>query len=472
MSSETPSGKPQGSSKTIMTLVGVVVVAALAYFGVQYYNNGKAEVAAQAEMAAKAEADKVAEMAKEAEMAAQAEADKAASMAKEAEMAAKAAADKAADMAKDAAAAVKTEADKAVDMVKDAATAVGDKMSEGADMAKDAATAVGDKMAEGAAKVEETVMAAAGKKASPAIIYDLGGKFDKSFNEAGYNGATGWSEETGVPFLDLELQNDAQREQALRQFARRGANPIVVPGFSWGAALEKVAPEFPDTNFAIIDMVVDAPNVRSVVFNEHTGSFLVGALAALKSETGKVGFVGGMDIPLIHKFYCGYAQGAKAVNADVEVYENYTGTTPAAWNDPVTAGELAKASFNRGADVVYAAAGGSGIGVLQAAADEGKFSIGVDSNQNYIQPGSVLTSMVKRVDVAVADAFQDQMDGKWTSGFEVMGLANDGVAYALDENNKDLISAEMLAKVEELKAKIISGEIVVHDYTSDGTCPL
>lgn len=308
--------------------------------------------------------------------------------------------------------------------------------------------------------------------ADPAVIYDLGGKFDKSFNESAYNGATNWSEMTGTPFLDLELQNDAQREQALRQFARRGANPIVVPGFSWGAALEKVAAEFPDTNFAIIDMVVDAPNVRSVVFNEHTGSFLVGALAAMKSESGKIGFVGGMDIPLIHKFYCGYAQGAKAVNPDIEVYENYTGTTPAAWNDPVTAGELAKASFDRGADVVYAAAGGSGIGVLQAAADEGKFSIGVDSNQNYIQPGSVLTSMVKRVDVAVAAAFSDQMDGNWTSGFSVMGLANEGVGYALDENNADLISDEMIAAVEALSAKIQSGEIMVHDYTSDSSCPV
>jgi len=307
--------------------------------------------------------------------------------------------------------------------------------------------------------------------AEPAIIYDLGGKFDKSFNEAGYNGATGWAAKTGMEFSDLELQNDAQREQALRNFARRGANPIVVPGFSWGAALEKVAPEFPDTSFAIIDMVVDAPNVRSVVFNEHTGSFLVGALAAMKSETGKIGFVGGMDIPLIHKFYCGYAQGAKVVNPGIEVYENYTGTTPAAWNDPVTAGELAKASFDRGADIVYAAAGGSGLGVLQAAADAGKLSIGVDSNQNYIHPGSVLTSMVKRVDVAVASAFSDQVEGNWTSGFQVMGLANEGVDYALDENNAELITPEMKAAVDDLKAKIISGEIVVHDYTSDSSCP-
>jgi basic membrane protein A len=308
--------------------------------------------------------------------------------------------------------------------------------------------------------------------ADPAIIYDLGGKFDKSFNDSAYNGATGWAKDTGGSFRDLELANDAQREQALRKFASSGSNPVVVAGFSWAAALTKVAAEFPDTNFAIIDMVVDAPNVRSVVFNEHEGSYLVGALAAMKSETGKIGFVGGMDIPLIHKFYCGYAQGAKAINADIVLFENYTGTTPAAWNDPVTAGELAKAAFNKGADIIYAAAGGSGLGVLQAAADEGKLSIGVDSNQNYIQPGSVLTSMLKQVDVAVASAFTDGTTGTWTSGFNVMGLANGGVGWSLDEHNKDLITDEMKAKVEELSAKIISGEIVVHDYTSDSTCPV
>jgi len=307
--------------------------------------------------------------------------------------------------------------------------------------------------------------------ADPAIIYDLGGKFDKSFNEAGFNGATEWAKETGGKFQDLELQNDAQREQALRRFASAGANPIVIPGFSWGAALTKVAAEFPDTKFAIIDAVVDAPNVRSVVFDEHTGSYLVGALAALKSQTGTVGFVGGMDIPLIHKFFCGYKQGVLAINPKATVIENYTGTTPAAWNDPVAAGELTKADFDRGADVVYAAAGGSGLGVLQAAKDAGKFSIGVDSNQNYLQPGSVLTSMVKRVDNAVKTAFVDGTTGTWTSGIQVMGLANDGVGYALDENNASLITDDMKAQVEALKAKIISGEIQVHDYTSDNTCP-
>ncbi|MFK4810788.1 MULTISPECIES: BMP family lipoprotein [Devosia] len=309
--------------------------------------------------------------------------------------------------------------------------------------------------------------------ADPAVIYDLGGKFDKSFNEAAYNGAEEWKKETGGSFLDLELQNDAQREQALRRFAGQGANPIVMAGFSWTAALTAVATEFPDTNFVVIDTVVDAPNVQSIIFDEHTGSYLVGVLAALKSETGTVGFVGGMDVPLIHKFYCGYAQGAKAANPDIKLIENYTGTTPAAWNDPVTAGELAKAGVDAGADVIFAAAGGSGLGVLQAMKDAGKFSIGVDSNQNYLQPGSVLTSMVKRVDVAVKNALTEAADdATFKPGLTVLGLAQDGVGYAVDDNNKALLTPEMIAAAEDYKAKIIAGEIEVHDYTTDSTCPL
>ena len=309
--------------------------------------------------------------------------------------------------------------------------------------------------------------------ADPAVIYDLGGKFDKSFNEAAYNGAEAWKAATGGTYLDLELQNDAQREQALRRFAGQGANPIVMAGFSWTAALTTVAPEFPDTNFVVIDTVVDAPNVQSIIFDEHTGSFLVGALAALKSETGTVGFVGGMDVPLIHKFYCGYAQGAKAVNPDITVIENYTGTTPAAWNDPVTAGELTKAAIDAGADVIFAAAGGSGLGVLQAAKDAGKFSIGVDSNQNYLQPGSVLTSMLKRVDVAVQTALTEAGDdATFKPGLLVMGLAQEGVGYSLDEHNASLITDEMKAKVDELSAQIQAGTITVHDYMTDSTCPL
>jgi len=234
----------------------------------------------------------------------------------------------------------------------------------------------------------------------PAIVYDLGGKFDKSFNEGVYNGAEKFKKDTSTEFRDFEIQNDSQREQALRNFAKRGNSPIIAVGFSQAQAVEKVATEFPDTQFAIIDMVVDKPNVASIVFKEHEGSYLVGILAAMASKTSKVGFVGGMDIPLIRRFACGYVGGVKSVKADAEVFQNMTGTTGAAWTDPVKGGELAKSQFDRGADVVYHAAGGTGLGVLQAAADAGKLGIGVDSNQNFIHPGKVLTSMLKRVDVA------------------------------------------------------------------------
>jgi basic membrane protein A len=216
-------------------------------------------------------------------------------------------------------------------------------------------------------------------------------------------------------------------------------------------------------------MVVDQPNVKSVVFNEHEGSYLVGMMAALASKSGTVGFIGGMDIPLIRKFGCGYAQGVKAVNPDATVVLNMTGTTPTAWNDPVKGAELAKAQKAQGADVIYAAAGGTGIGVLQTAADEGILSIGVDSNQNYMHPGKVLTSMLKRVDNAVYEAFKE--GEALTPGFNVMGLANDGVGYAMDENNAALVTPEMQAAVDAAAAQIKSGELVVHDYMSDNACP-
>jgi basic membrane protein A len=305
----------------------------------------------------------------------------------------------------------------------------------------------------------------------PALVYDLGGKNDGSFNEAAYNGAERFKQETGVSYRDFELQSDAQREQALRRFAQSGNNPVVMAGFSFAAALEAVAKDFPDTNFVIIDSVVDQPNVRSVIFKEHEGSYLVGKMAAMASKTGKVGFVGGMDIPLIQKFACGYAQGVKSVNADATVYQNMTGTTGAAWNDPVKGGELTKGQIAQGADVVYHAAGGTGRGVLQAAADAGVLGIGVDSNQNGAHPGSVLTSMLKRVDVAVYQAFKDASEGNFTTGFSALGVAEGGVDYALDENNANLVTDEMKAAVEEAKAMISSGELEVHDYTSDSSCP-
>jgi len=305
--------------------------------------------------------------------------------------------------------------------------------------------------------------------ADPAIIFDLGGKFDKSFNESAFTGAQRWADETGGSFNEVELQSDAQREQALRRFAENGNNPIVMAGFSFATALEEVASDYPDTKFQIIDMVVDAPNVRSIVFAEEQGSYLVGMLAAMASETGTVGFIGGMDIPLIRNFACGYAQGVLAANADATVISNMTGTTPAAWNDPVKGSELTLAQKSQGADVVYAAAGGTGVGVLQTAADNDMLSIGVDSNQNYLHSGKVLTSMLKRVDNAVYDAFTsgDMLE----SGFNVMSLSNGGVGYALDEHNEALISVEMSQAVEAAKASIIAGDIMVHNYNSDETCP-
>ncbi|QBF33611.1 BMP family protein [Thalassococcus sp. S3] len=306
--------------------------------------------------------------------------------------------------------------------------------------------------------------------AEPALIFDLGGKFDKSFNEAAFNGAKRWADETGNSFREIELQSEAQREQALRRFAEAGANPIVMAGFAFADALGQVAGDYPDTSFVIIDMVVDAPNVRSVVFNEHEGSYLVGMMAAKASESGTVGFIGGMDIPLIRKFACGYAQGVLAANPDASIIANMTGTTPAAWNDPVKGSELTKAQISQGADVVYAAAGGTGVGVLQTAADEGILSIGVDSNQNYLHPGKVLTSMMKRVDNAVFEAFADGPGLE--TGFQVMGLANGGVGYAMDEHNAELVSSDMQSAVDAASAQIASGEITVHDYMSDDSCPV
>ncbi len=312
----------------------------------------------------------------------------------------------------------------------------------------------------------------ANAQANPAVIFDLGGKFDKSFNEMSYTGAERFREETGIEYREFELQSDAQREQALRRFAQAGNNPVVVAGFSNATAMNTVAPDFPDTDFVIIDMVVDQPNVRSVIFAEHEGSYLVGVLAAMASESGTVSFVGGMDIPLISKFQCGYTQGAKAVNPDITVLATMTGTDGSAWNNPVKGGELTMSQIENGSDVVFAAAGGTGRGVLQAAADAGIYAIGVDANQNYMQPGTMLTSMMKRVDVAVYNAFNDVNNGEFTAGIQVMGLAEDGVGYALDEYNADLITPEMKAAVDQARADIIAGNIVVHDYTVDNTCPV
>ena len=306
----------------------------------------------------------------------------------------------------------------------------------------------------------------------PAVIYDMGGKFDKSFNEGVYNGVKKFTDETGIEVMEFEVTNETQREQAMRRMAERGATIVLGVGFAQADAIAKVAAEFPDTKFSIIDVSwLDAPNLRQYAFKEHEGSYIVGVAAAKASKTGKVGFVGGMDIGLIRRFACGYVGGVKSINANAEVYQNMTGTTPSAWNDPGKGAELTQSQIDRGADVIYHAAGGTGTGVIQAAADAGKLAIGVDSNQNDMAPGSVLTSMLKRVDVAAYETFMDSKNGNFSSGVRVLGLAEGGVDWALDENNASLVTADMKDAVAAARADIVSGKVVVHDYFSNESCP-
>ena len=306
----------------------------------------------------------------------------------------------------------------------------------------------------------------------PAVIYDMGGKFDKSFNEGVWNGVKKFQDETGIEVMEFEVTNETQREQAMRRMAERGATVILGVGFAQADAIATVAAEYPETQFSIIDVSwLDAPNLRQYAFKEHEGSYLVGVAAAKASKTNKVGFVGGMDIPLISKFACGYVGGAKSVDAGIEVFQNMTGTTPSAWNDPAKGAELTRSQIDRGADVVYHAAGGTGGGVIQAAADAGKLAIGVDSNQNGLAPGSVLTSMLKRVDVAAYETFMDAKNDAFTSGVKILGVAEGGVDWALDDNNKPLITAEIKAAIDSARADILSGKVKVHDYLTDSNCP-
>jgi basic membrane protein A len=305
---------------------------------------------------------------------------------------------------------------------------------------------------------------AAAADVSPAIIYDFGGKFDRSFNQSASAGVERFKKETGIPVREFEILNASQREQAMRQFARRGATIIVAVGFTQASAVETVAKEYPDVKFAVIDGLVDLPNVESINFREQESSYLCGVAAAMASKTGKVGFVGGMDIPLIRKFAVGYKAGVASVDPKIEVIENMTGTTPAAWTNPSAGAELAKSQFGRGADVVFHAAGATGVGVMQAAADAGLLSIGCDSNQDYLHPGSVLTSAVKRVDVAVYTVFMEVKNGTWKPGTKDLGLAEDGVGFTLDEFNRKLITPEMEKKLDQVRADIIAGKITVPEY--------
>jgi basic membrane protein A len=305
-----------------------------------------------------------------------------------------------------------------------------------------------------------------------AIVYDAGGKFDKSFNQSAFEGAERFKKETKISYMEAQASSDTQAEQVLRGLARKKLDLIVAVGFSQTQAVQKVAAEFPAVHFVIIDSVAKGNNVNSVLFKEQEGSYLVGVAAAMASKSKKLGFVGGMDIPLIRAFACGYAQGAKSNNAKVEILQNMVGTTSAAWNDPAKGGELARAQFDRGVDVIFAVAGGSGMGTLQTAKEKGKLAIGVDSNQNYLHPGTMLTSMVKHVDNAIYDSFMQVKNGTWKPGVTYKGLAEGGVDWALDKDNRKVVTPEMEKRVNEARAAIISGKVKVVDYRAGSSCPL
>ncbi len=305
----------------------------------------------------------------------------------------------------------------------------------------------------------------------PAVLYDIGGRFDKSINEGVATGVKLFADKTGIEFREFDVTVDTQREQALRNMARRGDNPILAAGAANAAAVEAVAREFPATRFAIIDGMAAGQNVQSIVFRDQEGAFLVGALAAMASRSGKVGFVGAVDLPRTRRIACGYTQGAKQINPEIGVLKNMAGTTPAAWSDPGKGAELAKAQFDRGVDVVFHAAGGTGLGVLQAAADAQKFAIGSEYNQNGLHPGFVLTSMLRRIDIATFNMFKTAAEGTWRPGLLSLGVKEGGVNWTLDDNNGHLVGKEARATMERLMAGVASGEIAVHDFLQTNDCP-
>jgi len=317
------------------------------------------------------------------------------------------------------------------------------------------------------------------------IVFAAGGKNDRSYNQSVWEGALKARDELGIILKDVETVDSIAVEEAMRAFAQEGYDIIFGIGYSNATAVENVAKEFPKVNFAIIDAAVDLPNVSSLLFKEHEGSYLVGMVAAMRSRVvnGKrvVGFIGGMDIPLIHKFEVGYREGARLIYPNIEVIVNYVGNTPTAWSDPAKAKEIAKAQIGKGASVIYAAAGGSGNGLFDALTEtNGKgpclpkirnkkrmdscvYGIGVDSNQNYIVPGQIVTSMLKRIDVSVFQTVKRIKAGDTAGGIRIFGLDNDGVGYALDKYNKKLISRKMQRVIDTYRLMIINGGIVVSD---------
>ena len=303
------------------------------------------------------------------------------------------------------------------------------------------------------------------------IVFDTGGKDDRSFNAAANQGVQRAKKDFPIILRDVEPGDSISVEPAMRAFAEEGYDLIIGIGFEQLPVVQRVAKDYPKLNFVIVDGVSELPNVASLVFKEHEGSYLVGMIAAKESKTGSVGFIGGMDIGLIHRFATGYEEGARAVNPNVRVMVNYVGITADAWNNPGKGKELASSQIDKGVDVIFTAAGNSGLGAFDAVEQAGKdangrathFVIGVDSDQNWVKPGFVLTSMVKRLDNAVYQIVKEKVSGRFQGGVHTYGLENEGIGYALDDYNKSLISPEVLKQVDEAKQKIINGKITVTD---------
>lgn len=309
------------------------------------------------------------------------------------------------------------------------------------------------------------------------IVFDIGGKNDRSFNAAAWEGVRRAEKDFDITIRDVEPGNPTSIEPAMRAFAEKNYDLIIGVGFAQGPIMQKVANDYPNIKFAIVDGVITdkdgkpLTNVASLVFREHEGSYLVGMIAAAKSKTGVLGFIGGMDIPLIHKFETGYEEGARSINPNIKVIDNYVGVTDSAWNNPGKGKELTLNQIDKGADIIFTAAGNSGLGAFDAVEQYGKdengdgkkFVIGVDANQNGVKPRFVLTSMVKRVDNAVYDVVKEVLNNDFKGSFHAFGLDKDGVAFSMDENNKGLIPDDVLQKVEIAKQKIVKGEIKVTD---------
>lgn len=298
------------------------------------------------------------------------------------------------------------------------------------------------------------------------LVFDVGGRGDKSFNDAAWRGLVRARDELGVEIQAIEPGDGSDREGALRQLAAGGADLVIGVGFIFSRDLDRLAAEFPDVAFAGIDYAPQGegavpPNLAALRFREHEGSFVVGAIAGMTTQTKIVGFVGGMKIPLIRKFEAGYAAGVRHVCPDCQVLSAYAGTEPKAFADPTLGRELAASQYGRGADVIYHAAGKTGSGVFAAARERRRLAIGVDSDQHDEAPCCVLTSMVKRVDVAVVEVARDVVEGRFTGGIRELGLADDGVEFVADDRNRALLPAVVEARARAIAAEIVAGRIEV-----------